>query len=141
MVIAPNNDPGSEPIFDVLGRLPKNQFRLIPSMRFAHFSELMKNASCMVGNSSAGVREAPFLGIPSLDIGTRQSNRALASSVSCCEAQDRAKIDTFLTQEWGNRHAPDTSFGKGGAADRFVEILGSDEFWSGGLQKAFQDID
>ena len=43
--------------------------------------ELMKNAACMVGNSSAGVREAPFLGLPSLDIGTRQSNRSDAPSV------------------------------------------------------------
>lgn len=141
VVIAPNNDPGSEAIFDVLDSLPKDQFRLIPSMRFSHFSELMKNASCMVGNSSAGVREAPFLGIASLDIGTRQTNRALASSVSCCEAADSAEIDAFVTREWGKRHAPDNSFGKGGAADRFVEILGSDDFWSGGLQKAFQDID
>jgi UDP-N-acetylglucosamine 2-epimerase (hydrolysing) len=58
-------------------------------MRFSHFSELMKNAACMVGNSSAGVREAPFLGLPSLDIGTRQSNRSDAPSVTACEASDQ----------------------------------------------------
>jgi hypothetical protein len=66
VVIAPNNDPGSTAIFSVLEKLPKDRFRLLPSMRFAHFSELMKNAACMVGNSSAGVREAPFLGLPSM---------------------------------------------------------------------------
>jgi UDP-N-acetylglucosamine 2-epimerase (hydrolysing) len=140
VVIAPNNDPGSEAIFEVLDGLPKHQFRLIPSMRFAHFSELMKNASCMIGNSSAGVREAPFLGLSSLDIGTRQTNRAQASSVSYCAAGDRAAIDAFLAREWGNRHQPDNSFGAGGTADRFVEILATDTFWSSGLQKAFQDI-
>lgn len=141
VVIAPNNDPGSEVIFEVLAGLSKDQFRLIPSMRFAHFSELMKNAACMIGNSSAGVREAPFLGIPSLDIGTRQTNRAQATSVFSCTAADHAAIDAFLAQQWGHHHQPDKSFGEGRAAGRFAEILASDAFWSRGLQKAFQDID
>ena len=52
VLIAPNNDPGSDAIFRVIDALPKDRFRLLPSMRFAHFSELMKNAACMVGNSS-----------------------------------------------------------------------------------------
>ncbi len=140
VVIAPNNDPGCDAIFAVLNQLPQDRFRLIPSMRFAHFSELMKNAACMVGNSSAGVREAPFLGIASLDVGTRQTNRAQAASVSSCTAQDRAAIDDFLAREWGRRCQPDEGFGKGKAADRFVEVLALDSFWELGLQKAFQDI-
>ena len=69
VLVAPNNDPGSEAIFAAINQLPEQQFRVIPSMRFAHFSELMKNAACMVGNSSAGVREAPFIGLSSLDVG------------------------------------------------------------------------
>ncbi|MFN3281567.1 MAG: UDP-N-acetylglucosamine 2-epimerase, partial [Tabrizicola sp.] len=101
VVIAPNNDPGSEAIFAVLDRLPKDRFRVLPSMRFAHFSELMKNAACMVGNSSAGVREAPFLGLPSLDVGSRQTNRAAAPSVVSCAADDRAAILDFLATRWG----------------------------------------
>lgn len=141
VIIAPNNDPGSDAIFDVLDDLPEDRFRLIPSMRFAHFSELMKNAACMVGNSSAGVREAPFLGIPSLDIGTRQTNRAQAASVSSCAAGDIAMIEAFLAKEWGRRHPPHKGFGEGRAADRFVDTLRQEKFWSRGLQKAFQDID
>ncbi|MEJ8563133.1 UDP-N-acetylglucosamine 2-epimerase [Yoonia sp. GPGPB17] len=81
VVIAPNNDPGSAAIFDAIAQMPQERFRALPSMRFAHFSELMKNAKAMIGNSSAGVREAPFLGLPSLDIGTRQTNRAKSPSV------------------------------------------------------------
>ncbi|WP_298675920.1 UDP-N-acetylglucosamine 2-epimerase [uncultured Lentibacter sp.] len=141
VLIAPNNDPGSEAIFEVIQRLPKSRFRLIPSMRFAHFSELMKNAAVMVGNSSAGVREAPFLGIPSLDVGTRQANRASARSLFCAAAQDRAAIAAFLAQNWGKRYAPHMAFGEGNAAARFVEILKQDSFWSAGLQKVFHDAD
>lgn len=141
VVIAPNNDPGSEAIFAALGDLPKERFRLIPSMRFAHFSELMKNAACMVGNSSAGVREAPFLGLPSLDVGTRQTNRAQAASVSSCAASDASAIAEFLSREWGHRYPPHRGFGEGRSADKFVETIGNPGFWERGLQKAFQDID
>jgi UDP-N-acetylglucosamine 2-epimerase (hydrolysing) len=140
VVIAPNNDPGSQDIFGVLERLPKDQFRLLPSMRFAHFSELMKNAACMVGNSSAGVREAPFLGLPSLDIGTRQSNRSDAPSVTACDAGDRAMILGFLRDHWGREATPHHGFGQGSAAERFVQVLARPDFWSLSLQKAFRDI-
>lgn len=141
VVIAPNNDPGSEDIFHALESLPKTQFRLIPSMRFAHFSELMKNAACMVGNSSAGVREAPFLGLPSLDIGTRQTNRAQAASVHLAAATDRPAILKFLVQQWGRRNPSHDGFGAGQAAKRFVEVLSADEFWARGLQKEFSDLE
>ncbi len=140
VVILPNNDPGSEAIFDVIGRLPEDRFRRIPSMRFAHFSELMRNASVMVGNSSAGVREAPWLGLPSLDIGTRQTNRASAPSVHCADAHDAAAISRFLAEEWGNRYPRHDGFGQGRAADRFVAVLQDPAFWSRPLQKAFRDL-
>ena len=139
VVIAPNNDPGSAAIFAVLERLPRDRFRLLPSMRFAHFSELMKNAACMVGNSSAGVREAPFLGLPSLDIGTRQSNRSDAPSVTACEAADRQTILDFLRDHWGRIAPSHAGFGQGSAAERFVDVLARPEFWTLSLQKAFRD--
>ena len=139
VVIAPNNDPGSEAIFAVLDGLPKARFRLIPSMRFSYFSQTMKHAACMVGNSSAGVREAPFLGLPSLDIGTRQTNRAQAETVVSCSAYNRDAILSFLSTHWGRRHPPHNGFGVGRAAERFVEVLSRQEFWAVDLQKAFHD--
>jgi len=140
VVIAPNNDPGSEAIFEVVAGLPKERFRLLPSMRFAHFSELMRNASAIVGNSSAGVREAPFLGVASLDIGTRQTNRTSAPSLFTAGAGDAAAIAGFLEREWGRRYPRHTGFGEGQAAKRFVAVLQDPGFWSVGLQKEFADI-
>ena len=139
VVIAPNNDPGSAAIFDVLKTLPRERFRLLPSMRFAHFSELMKNAACMVGNSSAGVREAPFLGLLSLDVGTRQTNRSDAPSVMTCAPDDRGAILSFLRDHWGQRATPHAGFGQGTAAQHFVETLSNESFWRLSLQKAFCD--
>ena len=104
VVILPNNDPGSNDIQSVIQRLPPEQFRIISSMRFTYFSELLKNAEAIVGNSSTGVREAHFIGIPTLDIGTRQSNRAEATSVVQCEARDGEAIAAFSRHEWGKRY-------------------------------------
>ena len=120
--------------------LPSELFRILPSMRFAHFSELMKNAAVMVGNSSAGVREAPFLGVPSLDIGTRQTNRASAPSIFTAGAEDAGAIAAFLQGQWGRAHASHTAFGEGRAADRFVAVLRDPAFWARGLQKQFSDL-
>jgi UDP-N-acetylglucosamine 2-epimerase (hydrolysing) len=139
VIVAPNNDPGSDAIFQVIEALPKDRFRLIPSMRFAHFSELMKNAACMVGNSSTGVREAPFLGLPSLDIGSRQTNRASAASITVAKASETGVIADFLRDQWGQSHRRHTAFGEGRAADRFLAVLRDPAFWDRGLQKRFAD--
>tara|TARA_R110000824_G_C15232528_1_gene678829 strand:+ start:6167 stop:7315 length:1149 start_codon:yes stop_codon:yes gene_type:complete len=137
VVILPNNDPGSEVILEVINRLPCDRFRILPSMRFAYFSELMRNASAIIGNSSMGVREAPFLGVPSLDVGTRQANRGGAVSLWQSAADDRAGIERFLEQEWGKRYPSSQSFGTGDAAHQFVEFLSSLELWNQPLQKYF----
>ncbi|MEL6572144.1 MAG: UDP-N-acetylglucosamine 2-epimerase [Pseudomonadota bacterium] len=139
VVIAPNNDPGSTGIFASIDNLPSEKFRILPSMRFSHFSELMKNAACMIGNSSAGVREAPFLGLPSLDIGTRQTDRAKAPSVHFADAAEQDKILAFLASEWGQKAPGDDAFGAGSAAERFVTVLQSNDFWQTSLQKRFRD--
>ncbi len=138
VVIAPNNDPGSESIRAAIHDLPQDRFRTLPSMRFSHFSKLLKHAACMVGNSSAGVREAPFLGIPSLDYGTRQRNRSKAASVVSLGA-DAAAIDNFLCDHWGRRYDHDAAFGDGRAASRFMAVLQKESFWTGSLQKEFSD--
>lgn len=137
VVIAPNNDPGTDEIFKVIESLPKQRFRLIPSMRFKYFSELMKHASALIGNSSAGVREAPFLGLPSLDIGTRQNNRALADSVTVCSALDTLAIEEFLQNQWNKRSSADAGYGDGQAMQHFVQIIQSQDFWSKADQKVY----
>ena len=138
VIIAPNNDPGSDDIFTALDTLPTDKFRVLPSMRFAHFSELMKNASAIIGNSSAGVREAPFIGLPSLDIGSRQTNRAKSSSVFFADAAEVDKINIFLSTQWGRHFDRDDGFGGGSAARRFANVICNEAFWAGSLQKTFQ---
>lgn len=140
VVIMPNNDPGSREIMEEIDNLPARQFRVLPSMRFHYFSELLRNARLMLGNSSAGVREAPYLGVPSMTLGTRQANRSTAKSVftACC--YDRDAISAFISTEWGNRYACDDSFGEGLAAKKFRELLLMPAFWDRPRQKYFAEV-
>ena len=139
VVIQPNNDPGSNLILDVIRTLPADRFRVLPSMRFTHFSELLKNAALIIGNSSVGVREAPFLGIPSIDIGTRQTNRSRAPSISSLDAHETQSLSHLINSHWGVRFAPDTGFGHGRSVDKFLGVIEGDSFWNLPLQKNFSE--
>tara|TARA_B100000768_G_scaffold181676_1_gene205719 strand:- start:6318 stop:7448 length:1131 start_codon:yes stop_codon:yes gene_type:complete len=140
VVIKPNNDPGSEGILSVINTLPEAQFKVIPSMRFGRFSELLRNAACILGNSSSGVREAPFLGIPSLDVGSRQTDRAVSASIAKLAAEDTQGILDFIATNWQKRHERQAEFGDGNATQRFVDLLKTEAFWQRSMQKKFYDI-
>ncbi len=139
VVILPNNDPGCEIIFETISNLPTSNFKVIPSMRFNYFSKLLQCSSALLGNSSTGVREAPFLGIPSLDVGTRQTNRSYAESVTWSDARDDEKISTFLKEEWGKEYPSDHSFGAGNSSQKFNEIINSKTIWNLPIQKNFHE--
>ena len=41
-------------------------------MRFEYYLTLLKNSSFIIGNSSSGIMEAPYYGVPTIDLGSRQ---------------------------------------------------------------------
>lgn len=137
VVIASNNDPGRTEIMEVIESLNPSNFHLISSMRFEYFSELMKNAAVLVGNSSAGVREAPFLGVPSLNIGTRQTGRAFSESITNAHAHETGSINDFLQWKWGKRYERSYEFGDGRSVERFVLEIEKPDFWKVPKQKYF----
>jgi UDP-N-acetylglucosamine 2-epimerase (hydrolysing) len=108
-------------------------------MRFLYFSELLRHCKVLVGNSSAGVREAPFFGLPSLDLGTRQNLRNQSQSISNATAFETEKISDFLNKQWGKKYDPDISFGIGNSSANFKRILSQSKLWELPLQKVFFD--
>lgn len=82
--ILPNNDFGSIDIFkkirSCLLNLPCGT-HCISHLKRSDFIEELKTSVVIVGNSSAGIIEAPILGIPTINIGSRQVNRERASSI------------------------------------------------------------
>ena len=141
IVIYPNNDLGSHLILDAYERLKKHpRFRLIPSMRFEYFLSLLKNAEFIVGNSSAGIREAPAYGVPCINIGSRQQNRA-SSSFICNVPEDSEQILTGISGTELIAVKPEYTFGKGSSAEKFLDLLSSPAFWVISRQKQFRDLD
>lgn len=140
VVIRPNNDPGQEIVNKMLDSLPKAQFRIIPSMRFSNFSTLLKNAQIFIGNSSCGVREAPFLGITSIDIGSRQKRRSYAKSIVPFDPEVGSdRLNQLIVENWGKKYRSDDGFGDGDAGQRFLKIMNGDKIWALDLQKCFED--
>ncbi len=141
VVVFPNNDLGSRYILGAYEKLKNNdRFRIFPSLRFEYFLTLLKNASFMIGNSSAGVREAPYYGRPVINIGTRQQNRVFNSDiVNVGYGKDAIlsalrEIDAHPVKETG------FDFGKGNSADLFLCVIEDEGLWNINHQKQFRDI-
>lgn len=140
VVIYPNNDHGSEIIISELKRLkPEKRFRIFPSIRFEYFLTILKNSQYMIGNSSAGVREMPFYGLPSINIGNRQENRAKAKSITNCE-NDASSIKKAIENVKGLTFEPEQEFGIGNSDELFYEIIRNPQTWLISKQKKFMDI-
>lgn len=82
IVIYPNNDLGFECIIESYKAFQDNQrFRIFPSIRFEYFIALLKHADFIIGNSSCILKEAVFLGIQGINVGSRQTKRTGIDSV------------------------------------------------------------
>jgi len=140
VVIYPNNDLGADIIVQAYGRLEKNpRIRIIPSMRFEYFLTLLKNARALIGNSSAGIREAPVYGVPTVNIGTRQLNRYDYASIFNVDNEKGAILATL--RDLPKSVKPSLHFGKGESARLFMIQLRSAQFWQIPRQKKFIDAD
>jgi UDP-N-acetylglucosamine 2-epimerase (hydrolysing) len=140
IVIYPNNDNGSEHIFTAYRRL-KNQknIRIFPSLRFEHFLTLLKNAKFIIGNSSAGIHEAPIVAVPTINIGSRQQNRFKHSSIFDVPFDKKAILAAMSTVQQLKTCEPCTHYGDGTSAVKFIQTLDS-RVWNISNQKQFKDM-
>jgi UDP-N-acetylglucosamine 2-epimerase (hydrolysing) len=140
VVIYPNNDLGSGYIMNEYRRLKHNErFRILPSMRFENFLTLLKHSDFIIGNSSSGIREAPVYGIPSVNIGSRQNNRAFASSIINAK-EDKSSILGSIDITESINPKKEILFGKGASNIKFHEILCQEQIWKTSKQKQFNDL-
>ncbi len=141
IIVYPNNDLGSSKIIKAYEKFKSNdRFRIFPSLRFEYFLTLMKNAQFVIGNSSAGVREAPYYGIPVINIGSRQQNRVTNSDIIHVD-YSKEIITEALTSIHTHEILPSKNdFGKGNSAQLFLEVLKNDSLWKLNHQKQFEDF-
>lgn len=141
IIIYPNNDLGSDYISDALECLCGNKkFRIFPSIRFEYFLTLLKNAEFIIGNSSAGIHEAPVYGVPTIDIGSRQKNRFNYKSICNVDFNKEKILEAIEKAIKIGRYESTSYYGKGDSAKAFIEILKSYKLWNINKQKRFIDI-
>jgi UDP-N-acetylglucosamine 2-epimerase (hydrolysing) len=141
VAIYPNNDTGSDVIVASLAECRERRpdaVRLIPSMRFEYFLTLLKHARAIVGNSSAGIREAPVYGVPTVNIGTRQMNRFRHSSIQDVVEDEQAIVEALANLP--SHVVPSRHFGTGQSAERFMTVLRGAAVWNTPRQKYFRDL-
>lgn len=139
IIIYPNNDSGSDIIIKEIEKLRENeQFKIYSSIRFEYFLSLLKNAEYIIGNSSCGILESEVLGTPSINIGTRQTNRTNSLNVINVEV-DKDKILQSIVKAENMDILPTNNFGDGNSANKFIQILLDDDIWKMSIQKRFID--
>jgi UDP-hydrolysing UDP-N-acetyl-D-glucosamine 2-epimerase len=127
VVFWPNVDAGSEQVakgirqFRELGR--DRRFHFFRNISAETFVRLMAHCACMIGNSSAALREGAYLGTPAVTVGSRQRGRERGANVVEAEHDAEAIADAIRDQL---RHGPyerDELFGDGTAGPRIAEVL------------------
>jgi len=141
IVIYPNNDIGSNEILQEYKRLENNdRFRIFPSIKFEYFLSFLKHGQYIIGNSSAGIHEAPYFATPTINIGTRQNNRFVSESIFN-SAYDSDSILSAIKSAKNTVIKPSLDdFGNGDSDRKFLDILKKENFWDTSTQKSFQNL-
>ncbi len=100
-----------------------SNFHFFKNMKPNDFLRLLKNADCLIGNSSVGIRECAFLGVPVVNIGSRQSGRDRGANVIDVNYDKESIKNAILKQiENGHKHS-DTIYGNGTAGEKIANLL------------------
>lgn len=120
----PNSDPGSNQIIDVIEAQRSDPrvsvFKNIPDIEFVN---LLRGATVLLGNSSLGLLEAPYLNLPVVNVGRRQSERYHSSNVFFVPAERDAivrQVRAIIDKGIGECENP---FGDGHTGARVAELL------------------
>jgi len=125
----PNSDPGSSQIVDVIEEYRSDPrvsvFKNIPDPEFVN---LLRRATVLIGNSSLGLLEAPYLKLPVINVGRRQSERHHASNVFFVPADREAivrQLKAIIEDDETKRRISECEnpFGDGHTGGRVAELL------------------
>ena len=142
VVIYPNNDEGSELILQrYLDVFPDQaRVRMFPSLRFEAALVLLRHAQLVLGNSSMGIREAPYYGTPTVNVGPRQDGRTSNPQILHVPAERAAILEAISSASSQRNLRPVREWGQGDSHVRFRRQLERAELWHTPVQKAFRDI-
>lgn len=129
VVIYPNSDPGGREMIKVIENYAREldfikTFKNLPRNEFVN---LMRTCDVLVGNSSCGILEAPFLKLPVVNIGIRQQDREHAGNVIFV-SHDKDAITKAIAKALSSEFRKEVArclnpYGDGKAGDRIVKVL------------------
>lgn len=116
-----NTDAGGAAINDYWTDVVKNNpsVQLYASLGQIRYLSFMKHADMVIGNSSSGIIEAPFMGTPVVNIGDRQKGRHICKNVICCGRSQEDILNAILKADKTERII-DTYWGDGHSSERIV---------------------
>ena len=122
-----NADFGGDLINGFLEELATNSdsnIRVFPSLGNRRYLSFLRQVRFVMGNSSSGIIEAPFLGVPVINIGNRQSGRHLCGNVLQCDA-DKDSIRRLVSIACNGEIDNSDSFywGDGHTSERIIDVL------------------
>jgi UDP-hydrolysing UDP-N-acetyl-D-glucosamine 2-epimerase len=131
IMLWPNIDAGSEDISRGMRKFREHvrheHIRFYKNFPVETFVRLMKQAAVLVGNSSAAIREGAFIGVPAVNIGSRQAGRQRGPNVLDVDYDSHA-IEAAIRQQLAHGHyEPAHIYGDGGAGERIAAILATCE--------------
>lgn len=110
-------------------------FRFFKNMEPYDFLRLLKNSACLIGNSSVGIRECSYLGIPVVNIGNRQNGRERGQNVIDV-SYDVDAIKKAISEQLEHGHYPsDKIYGNGDAGIQIAQALHE---WTPKIEKILQ---
>jgi len=123
----PNVDAGSDGTSNGIrsfreAEKPAN-IRFFKNMMPTDFLRVLYNSRCLIGNSSVGIRECSFLGVPVVDIGSRQGGRDCGRNILNVD-YDRKEIAAAIKHHLNNGRCPqDPLYGDGHAGTNIAQLL------------------
>jgi UDP-hydrolysing UDP-N-acetyl-D-glucosamine 2-epimerase len=127
IMLWPNVDAGSEDIASGMRTFREKHdpkyMRFYKNFPIDTYVRLMLSCACVVGNSSAPIREGAFLGVPAVNIGTRQMGRDRGPNVIDVGYDRREIVEAIRTQLAHGRYRSDPLYGDGHAGGRIADVL------------------
>lgn len=122
----PNVDAGSDGVSRGIRAFreshPEAKIRFYKNVDPLTFLRLVNGAQCFVGNSSTGIRECSFLGVPVVNVGSRQAGRERGHNVYEAE-HERHSILRGLKMVIALPPKPSMLYGDGSAGRKIADIL------------------
>ena len=128
----PNVDAGSDDVSKGLRMYREKErpdwLHLYRNFAPEDYARLINNAACLIGNSSSGLREGAFLGVPVVNIGTRQGGREHAPNVVHAGYNADEIYAAVRRQIDRGRYPSSEMFGTGDAGKRIADVLATSTF-------------